>query len=83
MARSAALTLLLYASLTVASPIATVTYPSFGNPAAAAYRVTTNQLPLFNGIAVQDSWAGRVPSSSSGGLFFWVRAATSHASRQF
>lgn len=50
------------------------TYPSFANPSAAAYRVTTSNLPLFDGVAVQDSWAGRInPVSTPGsGLFFWV-----------
>lgn len=49
------------------------TYPAFAHPAAGDYRVRTSQLPLFNDIAVQDSWAGRVPfESNPGGLFFWV-----------
>ncbi|KAK4700174.1 hypothetical protein P7C70_g6076, partial [Phenoliferia sp. Uapishka_3] len=75
----ATIALLTFASSVITSPLAlerraTFTYPTFSNPAAAGYRVTTSSLPLFNGIDVQDSWAGRVdPASTPGsGLFFWV-----------
>lgn len=78
--------LILFASAATASPVglgrrSTFTYPTFASPSAAAYRVTTSQLPLFNGIDVQDSWAGRVdPASTPGaGLFFWVRRPSDSA----
>lgn len=75
----AVLPILILTAVVVASPIKhqaarDFTYPTFGQAGAAAYRVTTSTLPLFNGIDVQDSWAGRVdPASTPGsGLFFWV-----------
>lgn len=33
---------------------------SFANPQVAQFKVKTSQLPLFNGIKVQDSYAGRL-----------------------
>ncbi|KAK4701236.1 hypothetical protein P7C70_g4998, partial [Phenoliferia sp. Uapishka_3] len=61
------------ASYVNASPVALerrsdISYPTFASSLAANYHVITSSLPLFNGIDVQDSWAGRVPGS---GLFFW------------
>ncbi|KAM0754461.1 alpha/beta-hydrolase [Meredithblackwellia eburnea MCA 4105] len=55
------------------------TTQTFNSSAAAAYQVQTSQLPLFNGLDVQDSWAGRINGTSVVGnndLFFWYFPST-------
>lgn len=50
------------------------TIPTFANPKAANYHVSSSALPLVT-FPLQDSWAGRMPISSSlletRHLFFW------------
>ena len=66
--------LVLLASVVCSSPVSSrggrtsiFTYPKLATSADAGYRSNTSALPLFNGIAVQDSWAGRVePEKTSG-----------------
>lgn len=59
----------------------TFTYPHFADPFAKVFAVNTSNLPTFDGLPVQNSWAGRLLANGTAGNgvanFFWVSSESS------